>query len=156
VSLIHVIYASLATRAFRGHEIPTIQRLLQSKRENFSPRTTFLIRLRALHGWIQAVPRRRLPHSASAAGSLKPMGCTVRFAVPLNVREKPELTARELESTHSRSTPAVCRRASISLSVMRTRGTRRIQLGSRWRQHLRSAWLLQPAVPSTREMTSTI
>jgi hypothetical protein len=95
VSLIHVIYASLATRAFREHEIPAIQRLLQSKRESFSARMMSLIRLRALHGWIQAVPRRCLPHSTSAAGSLKPMGCTVRFAVPLNVREKRELPARE-------------------------------------------------------------
>jgi len=33
VSLVHVIYASLATRAFRGHEMPAIQRLLQLKRE---------------------------------------------------------------------------------------------------------------------------
>jgi hypothetical protein len=95
VSLIHVIYASLATRAFREHEIPAIQRLIQSKRESFSARTISLIRLRALHGWIQAVPRRCLPHSASAAGSLNAMGCTVRLAVPLDVREKPELTARE-------------------------------------------------------------
>jgi len=95
VSLFHVIYASLATRAFREHEILAIQGLTQSKRESFSSRTISLIRLRALHGWIQAVPRRCLPHSASVAGTLNAMGCTGRLAVPLEAREKPEPTARE-------------------------------------------------------------
>jgi hypothetical protein len=74
VCLIYVIYASLATRAFREHEIPATQRLIQSKRESFSARTISLIRLRALRGWIQGRAKTLLAALAKRRWQLKRNG----------------------------------------------------------------------------------